>query len=401
MHTGRQTFRLSRRSALASLAVPLVALAVPALGGAPVLADGGPGRGSGVASFVYVNDNTAGTNTVAAFARRAGGTLTPLPGSPFAIGGRGTGSTVASQGALQLAFGGRYLLAADAGSNSISVLRIGPDGALHPVPGSPFPSGGVEPVSIAVHRDLVYVANTGTGGTNYTGFRLAADGRLWPLAGTTFAVPDGSVVGDLVISGDGRSLVGVRVATSLIDSFAVDNDGRLTAAPGSPYAAQAPGPFGSAFRPTNDDQLFVSNAHGGAGKGSVSAYDVAGNGTLQSIGAFPYADQQTAPCWVTISRDGGYLFAANAGSDSISSYAIAWDGTLHLIGSTTLRGGPGLGTFDLGVDPSGRNLYVVDANKGLVSMLAVDGGRLTELLSSPVALPAGASPFGLAITNRV
>ena len=41
-------------------------------------------------------------------------------------------------------------------------------------------------------------------------------------------------------------------------------DGRLTPAPGSPFAAQRIGPFGSAFRPTNPDQLFVSNAHDGA-----------------------------------------------------------------------------------------------------------------------------------------
>ena len=38
---------------------------------------------------------------------------------------------------------------------------------------------------------------------------------------------------------------------SLIDSFRVGRDGRLIAAPGSPFAAQGPGPFGSEFRPTD------------------------------------------------------------------------------------------------------------------------------------------------------
>ena len=57
-------------------------------------------------------------------------------------------------------------------------------------------------------------------------------------------------------------------------------DGRLTAAPGSPFPAQKIGPFGSQFRPTNPDQLFVSNAHDGAGNGTVSVYDVAADGTL-------------------------------------------------------------------------------------------------------------------------
>ena len=44
------------------------------------------------------------------------------------------------------------------------------DGSLTPVPGSPFASGGVEPNSIAVHGNLVYVSNFGS--PNYTGFCL-------------------------------------------------------------------------------------------------------------------------------------------------------------------------------------------------------------------------------------
>ncbi|HEY8802279.1 MAG TPA: 3-carboxymuconate cyclase, partial [Candidatus Dormibacteraeota bacterium] len=79
----------------------------------------------GVASgHVYVNDNTAGVNTIGAFDRHADGSLTPIAGSPFAAGGQGTGTAVGSQGALQLSSDGRYLLAVDAGSNQISVLRV-------------------------------------------------------------------------------------------------------------------------------------------------------------------------------------------------------------------------------------------------------------------------------------
>jgi hypothetical protein len=53
-----------------------------------------------------------------------------MPGSPFTAGGAGTGAGLASQGAVQLAGGGRFLLAADAGSSQVSVLRVGPGGAL-------------------------------------------------------------------------------------------------------------------------------------------------------------------------------------------------------------------------------------------------------------------------------
>ena len=60
-----------------------------------------------VVGHVYVNDNTAGANTIGAFDQHADGTLTPLSGSPFAAGGAGTGTTVGSQGSLQVTSDGR------------------------------------------------------------------------------------------------------------------------------------------------------------------------------------------------------------------------------------------------------------------------------------------------------
>ena len=108
-----------------------------------------------VAGHVYVNDNTTGVNTIAAFERHADGKLTPVPGSPFPTGGAGTGTGTGSQGALQLSDDGRYLLAVDAGSNQISVLRIRHDGGLRLVHDGVVGSDGAEPVSIAVHDHLV------------------------------------------------------------------------------------------------------------------------------------------------------------------------------------------------------------------------------------------------------
>ena len=126
--------------------------------------------------------------------------------------------------------------------------------------------------------------------------------------------------------------------------------------------------------------------------GSVSAYDVAGDGTLTAIGDSPFADNQTAPCWVEVSHDGNYLFAINTGSGSISSYAIAVDGSLTLLGSVPFNSATGLQPFDAQLDPSGGFLYVVDAGAAKVSAFAVDGGTLTELPSSPIAIPGGVAP---------
>ncbi|MEA2654647.1 MAG: hypothetical protein QOI23_12, partial [Chloroflexota bacterium] len=144
MHLGRRIIASAGLGALAlvgSISVAQVASAAP-----------------DVTGHVYVNDNTAGTNSIGAFDRHADGTLTRAAGSPFAAGGAGTGTVTGSQGALQVTADGRYLLAVDAGSNQISVLRIRRDGSLRQVAGNPVWSGGIEPVSIAVHGNVVYVA---------------------------------------------------------------------------------------------------------------------------------------------------------------------------------------------------------------------------------------------------
>src|SRR6266699_650756 len=161
-------------------AATAVAAAVPAAASASTQA-------SPVVGHVYVNDNTAGTNTIGAFDRHADGTLTPGAGS----------------------------------------LKLVQDGVVS--------SGGVLPVSVTIHGDLVYVANSGNGGSNYTGFRLAPTGRLAPVAGSAVALPDGSQPGDVLFNGDGTKLAGTRVGTSQIDSFTVGSGGRLTAAAGSPF----------------------------------------------------------------------------------------------------------------------------------------------------------------------
>ena len=381
-----------------------IAVGVLTLGltGPAVSAAAAPTHHSTVVGHVYVNDNPAGPNAIAAFNRHADGSLTPEPGSPFATGGVGLGAGTGSQGSLEITPDGRYLLAVDAGSNQISVLRIKPDGSLNRVVGGPVSSHGIEPVSIAItrwgNRDLVYVANAGAGGANYTGFTLNGHGQLRHLSGSTVPVPADSVLGDVLFNTTGTVLAGTRVGTQLVDSFNVGRNGLLYAAPGSPFAAQGPGPIGSEFSPVRPNQLFVSNAHGGANNGTVSAFKVSRAGVLSSIGASPFADNQTAPCWVEITHNGRYLFTSNTAVPSISRYSIAHDGSLTLLGSTLLSATSEKGPVDLRLSPSGRNLYVVDSGSQAISSFSVTGGNLTALTSSPVALPTGTSPVGIVVT---
>jgi 6-phosphogluconolactonase (cycloisomerase 2 family) len=360
-----------------------------------------------VVGHVYVDDNTAPDNSVAGFDRHADGSLTAIPGSPFAVGGSGTGHPNASQGSLQLSTDGRYLLAVDAGSNQISVLQVEHDGSLLPAGGSPVASNGVDPVSISVHDDLVYVANAGpgasTGDTNYTGFRLDPGGRLTAVPDSTVVISNDSKPGQVLFNRDGKKLAGTRIATSKIDSFTVGRDGRLTAAPGSPYDAQAFSPpqgwgqLGSEFSPTHQNQLFVSDAHTAAGgaafPGLVSSFTDAADGSLTPVGA-PVANDGGAACWIEISHDGRFLFVVNTASATVSSYSIGAGGSLTFLRSTG-AGQIGAGAEDARLSPDGSTLWVVDSGTDAVTGFTVHGGTLTPLAS--IAGPAGATPSGIVV----
>ena len=89
----------------------------------------------------------------------------------------------------------------------------------------------------------------------------------------------------------------------------------------------------------------------------------------------------------------------NTGSGEISRYAIAPNGSLTLLGSTPVSNTGGVGAVDARLSNDGRTLYVDVSQAAAVGALAVNGGNLTELPSSPVSLPAGAHAAGIVTTG--
>jgi 6-phosphogluconolactonase len=203
------------------------------------------------------------------------------------------------------------------------------------------------------------------------------------------AILAGSGPGDVLFKNDGTRLIGTLVNTSLINSYTVGPDDRLTAAPGSPFPSQGLGAFGSAFSPTRSDQLFVSNPQDGAGLSTVSTFDDSANGTLTSIGASPFANGQSGSCWLAVTPDGRYLYAINTGSGTVSESTISPSGSLSLVGSTTVSNTGGVGATDAVVSADGRDPYVNETAAHAEPAFSIDQGQLTELTSPPTALPAG------------
>jgi hypothetical protein len=126
---------------------------------------------------VYTMSNAADRNAVLIFERSFDGRLRAA--GAVATGGTGSGAGLGNQGGVVLSDDERWLIAVNAGSADISVFQVQRRG-LRLV--SRTPSGGTRPLSVTIHRRLVYVLNAGS--DSITGFRLNRQGALDPLAGS-------------------------------------------------------------------------------------------------------------------------------------------------------------------------------------------------------------------------
>jgi 6-phosphogluconolactonase (cycloisomerase 2 family) len=332
---------------------------------------------------VYTMSNAAAGNRILVFDRAPNGTLTPA--GSFATGGSGTGGGLGSQGGLTLSDNDRWLLAVNAGSNEVSLFATDDDGLRLVDKG---PSGGLQPVSVTIHRNLVYVLNAGS--DTVSGFRLRPQGRLSPLAGSTRPLSGaGTGPAQVQFSPDGRVLVVSEKTTNLIVTYSVDEDGFL--GPPEAHASQGATPFGFAFGQRR--RLVVSEAFGGAPDASaVSSYRVATDGTLHVVSPSA-ATHQTAACWVVVTEDGRFAYTTNTGSGSISGYEIAGDGALTLLNADgrTADIGAGSSPIDLALSENGRFLYVLNSGTHSLGAFRIRKNGQLRPIAAVGGLPPGAN----------
>src|SRR5207302_8891655 len=103
---------------------------------------------------VYTRTTPPAGNAVAVFGRAADGTLAPQ--GQFPTGGAGTGAGLGSQGAVVLSNDNRQLFAVNAGSNSISLFTVRPNGLELD---ATVRSGGTQPISPTGHGSPLYRLN--------------------------------------------------------------------------------------------------------------------------------------------------------------------------------------------------------------------------------------------------
>lgn len=347
----RGRFALGAAAALAILAGPAAAGAMAAQGA------------------LYTQTNDPAGNVVQAFDRDSRGELTPA--GTFGTGGAGLAAVSPRQGMVELSGDESTVYAVNAGSNTVSALRVTPDGlALEDVAAS----GGVAPDSVDEHHGRVYVLNSG-GTPNVTAFRARRDGSLEPIPGGRQDLPGALGAAQVSVAPDGSALVVAERLSNRLETLPLDREGR----PGEPVITPSSGivPFGFAFGHRGD--VIVSEA----GQSTVSSYRL-GSGGLETITAsLPVGFG--AACWVAVSPDGKLAYTGNA-SGSISGFAVGTDGSLSSLGATALVPSP----RDLDFSRNGRFLYAVSpgnaATGGRVTGYRVaDDGSLEQVTSVPAA----------------
>jgi 6-phosphogluconolactonase (cycloisomerase 2 family) len=391
---------------------------------AALLAISGPARESSAEeprarNIVYVETNDPAGNAILAYERDdADGSLTPLKGSPFPAGGLGITRTTNlgpfdSDQNVIVNPAHTMLFAVNGGSDTIAVFWINADGSLTPVDGSPFSSGGSNPVSVGLAGDILCVVNKdedpghpGEFLPNYTSFRVTRHGHLIPIPNSTFFDDIGSDPSQALVSPEGRLLFGADFLGGILRSFRIERSGRLRPAdaqelpPGEFADTGAPPlPLGLAVHPT-EKILYVDFVT----INRIGVYRYNEKGELDFLRSVP--DSGKAACWALVNKAGTRLYASNTGDSSISVFDLTFDPTepieiQHVKLNTTGS------CFQFALDPKGQFLHVVtqrasDSQPGTANGLNVlrvgADGRLTEVHSSPTILPVPptARPQGVA-----
>lgn len=287
------------------------------------------------ADVIYLESNSTSGNAI--FAYRFNFTSSPVLMSTTSAGGIGVfdptfalGPFDSDQNLIENA-NGTMLFAVNSGSNTIAVFNIDSDGSLSAINGSPFPSGGSDPVSVGLKGDTLLVVNKDQDPAqnsslvlpNYTTFTVQPNGALTPIPGSTVSVEYGSSPSQSLIGSVGSVAFGADFLGGLLQSFSIDPFGHLLqnlpqALPNSIFTGLAGGhqPLGMRTHPFLPI-LYVDITP--VSKVAIYTYDLLGHLTfVRSV-----ADSGAAPCWAIVNHAGTRLYATNTGDNSITVYSLA------------------------------------------------------------------------------
>ncbi len=289
-------------------------------------------------TFVYTNNGTINApNSVSAFSVGPGGALTPVAGSPFLTGGNGGTGESGPRRIAVTTIPGNFLYATNDASNTISGFSIDTvTGALTPVPGSPFATGefSVQNISLAVTPDgqFLYAGNVAFAPSNtISAFSIASNGALMPIPGSPFPgspppsfFPLGYPNFYMKVTPD-RKFLAVAQREAGLAMFSIGSNGAVTTVSGSPFFVSSVFPEGPEgldvncassllFAPTRTFgqggvNLFVSNLN----TGSITSLNVASGGSLTEVSGSPFPTGTGSPVTMATNQAGTLLYGGGLG----------------------------------------------------------------------------------------
>ncbi|HZU43656.1 MAG TPA: hypothetical protein VE994_13345 [Terriglobales bacterium] len=360
---------------------------------------------------VYVESNRADHNSVLAF-QNSGGTLSFL--GEFPTKGKGVFDLSLTLGPFDSDQNlvtnpeGTALYAVNSGSDTIAAFHVANNGSLWAIPGSPFVSGGTDPVSVGIARDTLVVVNKAMDPArpsldqpNYVSFSLAPDGAIDGGPLSMHAAPVGSSPSQADISSGKRLVFDAQFLGGHLQSFLVDHDGTLIPEDFKAVNTSAgPQPLGLWTHPSRPI-LYA----GLTSSGRLAVYTFDSTGHLSFVRSVPNSGK--AICWIRSNAIGTRLYTANTGDNSISVYDATFPLQPVEIEHLKLKG---LGNvFQITVDPRGNFLYAV-TQRGSASIPLGQGNTLHVLTINPVTgkvhelgasfvnlpVPPGTRPQGVA-----
>src|SRR5262249_40782387 len=133
-------------------------------------------------------------------------------------------------------------------------------------------------------------------------------------------------------------------------------------------------------------QFYVSNGLGG----TISAFSLAGSGTVSEIAGSPFTVGADITGMVTDSK-GQFLYAADFTNNTISSFSVQSGGALAPVAGSpfTTPAGP----FALAIDHGDAFLFSTEQVAAVVSSFHINAGVLTPVTGSPFSLVASGTPL--------
>lgn len=237
---------------------------------------------------LYVANRDSG-NISAFLIDPTNGNLGLVSGSPFAVDPSST--TISNPQSVAISPLGNFLYTANTTQGTISAFAIGSDGSLSPVAGSPFAVGtaGKSPTFLAVHPSGNFLYAAAPDQNAVLGFSIGSNGAITPISGSPFPAGTGAVA--LSIAPQGSFLYAANPGDNTVSAYAIGNSGALTQVSGSPFATGGNGP---GFVLATSSFVYVGNQD----TNDIAAFAISNTGALRPVNGSPFS-VAVSPQWLT------------------------------------------------------------------------------------------------------